>query len=223
MAIVSAILYFISHHPFLAWPFIALFWFGIGVLMARWRKSPGWIALGTIGMVGGMINLFTGSIFNAAFLAAFGTYGSAVITHEEETNSQLNEQYIWAYDAVVRTADGQDVKTQFDTMSASIYPWSNSIYIPSKGERFVVKYIPGFERNIAIMRNESAYGRRQIMAQAREPVERAAAQLEASPNNAEFQQEYREEVEKFLANHAGDSPPGMVAEYRATVAALPKP
>ena len=77
MAIVSAILYFISHHPFLAWPFIALFWFGIGVLMARWRKSPGWIALGTIGMVGGMINLFTGSIFNAAFLAAFGTAARA--------------------------------------------------------------------------------------------------------------------------------------------------
>lgn len=223
MAIVSAIFYFLSHHPFLSWPLIILFWFGAGCLMARWRKKSGWMLLGVFGMVGGMLNLFTGSMINAVFLNAFGTYGSAVITHEEETNSQLNEQYIWAYDVVVRTADGQDVKTGFDTMSASIYPWRNSIYLPSKGDRFVVKYIPGFERNIAIMRDESRYGRVQIMAQAREPVERAIAQLEASPHNTEFQQEYREELEKFLAGYADEAPPSVVAAYRARLAALPKP
>jgi hypothetical protein len=53
------------------------------------------------------INFFTGHMLNALFLNAFGTTGSAVIVHSQETNSQLNDQYIWDYDAVLKTADGR--------------------------------------------------------------------------------------------------------------------
>jgi len=54
-------------------------------------------------------------------------------------------------------------------------------------------------RNIAIMRNESPFGKRLLLRRALEPVEWAAAQVEASPDNADFRREYREEIEALLA------------------------
>jgi hypothetical protein len=50
--------------------------------------------------------------------------------------------------------------------------------------------------------------------EALKPVERAAAQVEASPDNAEFRREYREAIEKFLAGHADNAPPDLIARYR---------
>lgn len=224
LIIISALLYFLSQHSLLSFPILTLFGLAIGFALAYWRGNPAWLSLGIVGFVVGMFNIFTGSMVNGAFLNAYGTYGSAVITHGEETSSQLNDQNIWAYDAVIRTADGRDVKTSFDTMSASLYPPRNEINIPPVGERFVVKYIPGFEHNIAIMRDESPFGERRIIQQDRAAVDRAKVQLAASPGNAGFQQEYREALHGFLAQHADSAPAGLVSQYQAELARLgPEP
>lgn len=215
MVVLSAIFFFISQHSLLSLPLWILAGFALGGAASALLRNGAWMGLSVIGFVIGIANIFLGSMANAIFLNAYGTYGTAVVTHEEETNSQLNDSNIWKYDAVVRTADGRDVKTGFDTMSASLYPPRNAIQIPPKGERFVVKYIPGFERNIAIMRDESPFGRRLLLQKALEPVERAAAQIDASPDNPEFRREYRETIENFLARHAGDAPPELVERYRA--------
>lgn len=220
MVVLSAILFFVSQHSLLSLPLWILAGFALGGAVSALLRKPGWMGLSVIGFVIGIANIFVGSMVNAIFLNAYGTYGTAVITHEEETSSQLNDSNIWEYDAVVRTADGRDVKTGFDTMSASLYPPRNAIEIPPKGERFVVKYIPGFERNIAILRDESLFGKRLLLQEALKPVERAAAQVEASPDNADFRHEYREAIEKFLARHADNAPPGMVARYRHELARL---
>lgn len=214
MVVLSAFFFFISQHSLLSLPLWILAGLALGGAASKLFRNPIWMGLGAIGFAIGIANIFLGSMANATFLNAYGTYGTAVITHEEETASQLNDANIWEYDAVVRTADGRDVKTSFDTMSASLYPPRNAIQIPPKGERFVVKYIPGFERNIAILRDESPFGKRLLLQKALEPVERAAAQVEASPDNADFRREYRETIETFLERHAGDAPPEMVDRYR---------
>jgi len=214
MTTLSAFFFFISQHSLLSLPLWILAGFALGGAVSALLRRRRWMGLSVIGFVIGIANIFLGSMVNAIFLNAYGTYGTAVITHEEETSSQLNDANIWEYDAVVRTADGRDVKTGFDTMSASLYPPRNAIQIPPKGERFVVKYIPGFERNIAILRDESPFGKRLLVQEALKPVERAAAQVEASPDNAEFRREYREAIEKFLARHADSAPPDLVARYR---------
>ena len=157
-----------------------------------------WAGLILAGFVFGMLNPFFGSGINASFVNAYGTYGTAVITSSEVTNSQLNNRNVIAYKGVMKTADGQDVKIEFDTMSAPLYPWRNAIQIPPQGEDFVVKYIPGHERNMAIMRDESPYGMRLLMREARKPIEQAKAQLMASPGNKQFQQEYVDAVREFL-------------------------
>ena len=220
MTLLSAIFYFLSQHELLSMPLLVLAGLAIGALIARFSGNGAWLALGGVDFVFGMINVFTGSMINALFLDAYGTYGSAVIIHAEETNSQLNDQNIWAYDVVMKTADGRDIKTGFDTMSASLYPVRNAIDIPPTGERFVVKYIPGYERNIAIMRDESPFGKRLLIAEARVPVDRAAAQLAASPDNDAFKQEYREALLLFLARHQEDAEPGLIAHYREELDAL---
>ena len=219
MVALSAFFFFISQHPLLSMPLWILAGFGLGGAASALFRKPSLMALSVIGFVIGFANIL-GSMANAIFLNTYGTYGTAVITHEEETNSQLNDANIWEYDAVVRTADGRDVKTGFDTMSASLYPPRNAIQIPPKGERFVVKYIPGFERNIAILRNESPFGKRLLLREALEPVERAAAQVEASPDNPDFRREYRETIQKFLTSHAGAAPPEMLDRYQGELRRL---
>ena len=215
MAILSAILYFFNHHFILAMPVLWISGALLAMVMVRWRGNMAWSAVAVAGMLVGMLNPFFGSMVNGSFLDAFGVHGSGVITSVEQTSSQLNDQYIDAYEAVVRTADGRDVGVEFDTMSATLFPWRNRIDIPPRGERFVVKYIPGFERNFAIMRDESPFGRRILLSEARRPVERAEARLAASPENEEFRQKYREEARRFLDAHGEDADPELVRKLRS--------
>lgn len=221
--IVSEILYFTSQHSLLSLPLLVIAAAIIGGAMAHLTKNSLWFALVGVGFVAGILNIFLGSSINALYLARYGTYGTAVITHGEQTSSQLNDQFIWHYDAVVRTADGRDVKTSFDTMSASLYPPRNQIDIPPEGERFVVKYIPGFARNIAIMRDESPFGRRELIRKALGPVQRARAQLEASPANPAFKAEYRDALQQLLDSHEADMPPAEAAGYRNELRRLDDP
>ncbi|MFC4761813.1 hypothetical protein [Dyella koreensis] len=222
MAILSAILYFLTQHPFLAWPVIMAAGTLLAHALAKRRRKAGWYGLILVFFIYGQINIFTAHIFNALFLEAFGIDGTAVITQAQETNSTLNDQSVWAYDTVVKTADGRDVPTQFDTMSASIYPITNAILIPPEGEIFVVRYIPGFPRNFVVMRNLSPYGKRYVIDEDRRPVEKAAAQFRAGPRNNAFIAEYREALVTFIASHHDDADPALIESYEAQLDALPR-
>lgn len=192
MKAISAVTYFLSQHP--AWSFfiiLALF-AGLAVLTRRlWLLIPGFIL--------GMANIFTASFLNAWFLQACGTPGTAVVIQATQTNSTLNDQYIFEY-AVISKAAGKDVKTGFTTMSAAIWPIRNEILIPPVGQPFVTRFIPGHEENIVIMADESTYGKMRIIATNREAVDRARNQLVASPTNESFREEYRQALQAFLSN-----------------------
>lgn len=220
MGAVSAVFYFLSHHPFLALPLYPVVALAIGAVLARLTRRQGWMFLGVPGLIAGALSPFFGSAVNAMFLNAVGTTGSAVIVHSEETSSTLNDNNIWYYQAVVRTADGRNVETDFDTMTAALYPWRNEIQIPPEGERFVVKYVPAFPRNIAIMVDESPYGRQRLIARDREPVETATAKLAAAPDDPTFRDDLRQALRGFIARHATDADPALIATYRARLAAL---
>ena len=222
MAILSAILYFLSQHPLLSWPVLILVGVSLGWAMARWRRHLSWHLLAAPFFFFGIANIFTGNIFNALFLNAVGQTGTAVVTHSEETSSTLNDQAIWAYDAVLKTADGRDVVTGFNTMTASIYPISNEILIPPEGEVFVAKYVPGFPRNMVIMRDLSPYGKVYRIGRDRGPVDKAANQFAASPGNAAFIAEYREALTTFIAKHRNDADPALIRDFQEKLEALPR-
>lgn len=220
MGAISAVFYFLGHHPILAMPLYPLVAVAIGALLVRVTGRLGCMVLAIPGLILAVLSPFFGSAVNALFLNAVGTPGTAVIVHSEETSSTLNDNNIWYYEAVVRTADGRDVETSFDTMTAALYPWRNEILIPPEGERFAVKYVPGFPRNIAIMVDQSSYGRRRLIARDKEPVETASAKLEAAPDNAKFREDLRHALADFVARHAEDADPALLADYRARLTAL---
>jgi len=200
MKILSMLFYFFAHHG--AWSFLVLLL--VGSAISFWRNSVFYVIMG---FILALANVFTGQFLNAVFLAHYGEKGSAVITMAEETNSHLNDSPIWDYDAVVKTADGKDVVTDFSTTTASIYPIRNEILIPSRGERFVVKYIPGFEKNIVIMGDESPYGIKRKITENLRPLQKAQGQYNANPNNESFRKGYVQALKEYIENpeNASDS------------------
>jgi hypothetical protein len=213
MVFVSAILYFLTHHPGLTMLVLIGAGLGAGTLLAIWRRQAGWYGLVIPFFLLSPISFFTAPFLNALFLNAFGTTGKAVIVHKQETNEQFNDNYVWDYDGVLKTADGRDVAIHFRTTSATIYPIRNEILIPPANESFVAKYIPGFERNIVIMSVESNYGKRLKIEQDRAPVEKAAGQYAVSPTNHVFLKEYQAALQTFISKHRSDADPDLIQDY----------
>jgi hypothetical protein len=214
MVVLSAILYFLVYHPFLSMPLIILAGLIVSAVLAQLSRRRKYYLLIIPFYLCSQVNVFAGHFLNALFLNAFGTRGTAVIVHSQETDSQLNNKNVWAYDAVLKTANDRDVVVHFDTLSASIYPIRNAILIPPENESFVAKYIPGFERNICIMSDESDYGKRIIVDQDRGPVEKAGGQYAVSPANPAFINEYRNALQTFIVKHRDDADPDLIQQYQ---------
>lgn len=211
---ISAVLFFLTHHPLWSFLLILIFSFAIGLLLTIWRNHGKWLfILPILGLLAGILNIFVTHYVNSLFLNAVGTEGAAIIVYAEETNSTYNDQYVWEYDVVLKTSEGQDVETKFNTMSASIYPLRNAILIPPEGEVFVAKYVPGFERNIVIMSDKSTYGKKWVMNEDLKPVLKAEAKLATSPANPKFISEYRLALQAFIEKHSDVSDPAIMDQY----------
>ncbi|WP_261511433.1 hypothetical protein [Chryseobacterium paludis] len=143
-------------------------------------------------------NGFAGQFLNAWFLNKYGIESTAIITSDVETNSTLNDQYIHDYEAIVKKQDGKYATTNFSTTSASIYPIENAIRIPQVNKTFPVKYIPGYEKNIVILYNESEEGKNLRQYEMQAPINTAKIKYEADPTNKEFIQEYISALEAYL-------------------------
>ncbi|MBH5316331.1 AtpZ/AtpI family protein [Paenibacillus sp. GSMTC-2017] len=223
MHIISAILHYLTHHPlwsFLIILFISLF---IGILITIWRNHGKWlIVFPILGFITAIFNIFFTHYLNSLFLNAVGTEGTAIIVYAEQTNSTYNDKYIWEYSVVLKTSEGQDVATSFNTMSASIYPLRNAILIPPQGEVFVAKYVPGFERNILIMSDKSNYGKKWVINKDLKPVLKAEAQLATSPSNPDFISEYRLALEAFIEKYRDGPDPALIQQFEQKLEALEK-
>ena len=220
MVIISAILYFVTHHPGLATLALTGVGLGVGTLLAIWRRQVLWCGLVVPFFLLSSFSYFIVPFANALFLDAFGTRGTAVTVRKQETNEMLNESYIWGYDAVLKTADGRELALQFSTTSVAIYPIRNQILIPPENDPFIIKYIPGFERNIVVMCDESGYGKRRKIERDTAPVEKAAGQYAVSPTNQAFIKEYRAALQAFLRKHRDDADPDLILEYEERLDSL---
>lgn len=198
MVLISKILFFTSHHGFYT---VILLFLILGLLSYLTKKA--WLLIFAIPL--SILNGFCGQFLNAWFLNSYGVESTAIITSDVETNSTLNEMYIHDYEAVVKKQDGKYVLTFFSTTSAAIYPIENAIRIPRTEQTFPVKYIPGYEKNIVILYNESEEGKAALKYSKLAPVNSARIKYEADRTNKEFIAEYIIALEAYTASYDEES------------------
>lgn len=194
MILISKILFFTSHHGF--YTVILLFLF-FGLLSYVTRKA--WFLIPIIPLA--ILNGIGGQFLNAWFLNTYGVESTAIITSDVETNSTLNEMYIHDYEAIVKKQDGKYISTFFSTTTAAIYPIENAIRIPRTEVPFPVKYIPGYEKNIVILYNQSEEGKAVKRYSKLAPVNAARIKYEADRTNKEFIAEYISALENYTASY----------------------
>ncbi len=194
MILISKILFFTSHHGF--YTVILLFLF-FGLLSYVTRKALFLIPIIPLAILNGI----GGQFLNAWFLNKYGVESTAIITSDVETNSTLNEMYIHDYEAIVKKQDGKYISTFFSTTTAAIYPIENAIRIPRTEVPFPVKYIPGYEKSIVILYNQSEEGKAVERYSKLAPVNAARIKYEADRTNKEFIAEYISALENYTASY----------------------
>jgi len=194
MIIISKILFFASHHGFYTVIILFLF-FGL----ISWVTKKALFLIPIIPLA--ILNGFGGQFLNAWFLNKYGTESTAIITSDVETNSTLNDQYIHDYEAIVKKQDGKYTDTFFSTTTAAIYPIENAIRIPQVNKTFPVKYIPGYEKNIVILYDQSNEGKMQNKYEKEAPIQKAKIKYEADPTNKEFVEEYISALEDYVKSY----------------------
>lgn len=194
MVLISKILFFTSHHGFYTVIILIMFF---GLLSTLTKKA--WFLIPIIPLA--ILNGFGGQFLNAWFLNQYGVESTAIITSDVETNSTLNEMYIHDYEAIVKKQDGKYVSTFFSTTTASIYPIENAIRIPRLEQTFPVKYIPGYEKNIVILYNQSEEGKAVLKYSKLAPVNSARIKYEADKTNKEFIKEYISALEDYVNSY----------------------
>lgn len=130
----------------------------------------------------------------------YGVESTAIITSDVETNSTLNDMYIHDYEAIVKKQDGKYTTTFFSTTTAAIYPIRNSIRNP--GDKDIpVKYIPGYEKNIIILYEQSREGKIVLQNEKMAPVNSARIKYEADRTNKQFIEEYNAALEDYVKDY----------------------
>lgn len=206
MVLISKILFFTSHHGF--YTVILLFVF-FGLLSYLTKKALFLIPIIPLAILNG----FGGQFLNAWFLNKYGVESTAIITSDVETNSTLNEMYIHDYEAIVKKQDGKYTTTFFSTTSATIYPISNSIRIPDDKD-IPVKYIPGYEKNIVILYDQSREGKILLQYEKLAPINSAKTKYEADKTNKEFIEEYISALENYLEHDNNEAYKEKIKELK---------
>jgi len=198
MIFISKILFFTSHHGFYTVIILLVFF---GLLSFVTKKA--WFLVPILPLA--ILNGVAGQYLNAWFLNKYGVESTAIITSDVETNSTLNEMYIHDYEAIVKKPDGKYISTFFSTTSATIYPIENAIRIPRMEQHFPVKYIPGYEKNIVILYNESEEGKAVLKYSKLAPVNSARIKYEADRTSKESIAEYIIALEAYTASYDEES------------------
>ena len=186
----------------------------LATLIGKATRTVGTLAIVPLVFFLCIANLIAGHWINAFFVKSVGVYGSAIMVDTRDAGFMINDWEASYYDILITTAEGQEILTSGTEMSIPLYPLRNSIFMPPLNEKFVVKYVPGDEKNIVIMVDESNYGKRRLLSEARQPVDRARRLYEASPGNLDFVQQYRQALETFISEQAEIASDDQISRYR---------
>ena len=220
LILLSKLLHFATYHPLKFLIISVVVTSFVTSLVSKITKTEGAFAAIPIVFFLSIGNLIAGHWINAFFIHNVGVYGKAIIVDSGDAGFMINDWEASYYDILVTTEEGQEILTNGTDMSIPLYPLRNTILMPPIDEEFVVKYVPGDEENFVIMADDSNYGKRRLLGEARQPVERARHLYEASSENLDFVQQYREALQTFISEQAGIASDDQIQRYHEALQGL---
>ncbi|MBL0913712.1 MAG: hypothetical protein IBJ09_15205 [Bacteroidia bacterium] len=174
--------------------------------------------LGALPAVMAFFNIFFGSALSSKLIYRHGEKGMGKVVAVEQTNSRYNDQWIYAYSVLLRTADGNTVETSFRSDDFMMYPAPDEGYnYPAQGVEFEVRYVRSHPGAFVIVTDgESDYSRQQRCAKAILEVSTARSKYEFARENAEYKQRYAQSIQHYL-DQACATDTHTVTYYRAEI------
>jgi|GEM_PF-1382731 len=170
------------------------------VLIALIRKKN-LKPLGALPAVLAFLNIFFGASLSSKLIYRYGEKGWGKVVAVEQTNSQYNDQWIYKYSVLLRTADGNTVETSFHSDDFMMYPVPDEGYnYPGQGVEFEARYVRSHPGAFVIVSDgESDYSRQQRCVKALLEMSTAKSKYEFARENAEYRQRYARSMEAYLA------------------------
>lgn len=135
-----------------------------------------------------------GMLFNS-----IGQRGDAIVTKVSATNSRHNNSTIMRHDVVIKSADGANVDTYFETWDFNTYPAANTVRYPQQGQQFRVLYLPSFPTSFLILTDEdSPYSKQIDCSKLGNELNAAAVKLKFDPKNAKYQLDFEEATKQMV-------------------------
>ena len=118
------------------------------------RLSRG--GLGVAACVLLFLNVLVGPFVSAFFIYHLGQSGSAAVVGSHGTATRYNNHDVVAHDVLLRTIDGQLIKTGFRDDDFNVFPGGNSVTYPGEGTVFTARYLPMFPKSFVIVADDGS-------------------------------------------------------------------
>ncbi|WP_222982816.1 hypothetical protein [Flagellimonas meishanensis] len=167
-------------------------------LSSSMRKFINWIA--ALLMLSSILIFIFGSDFTNLLVHQYGQIGEGLVIDKAETGDMYNEEPIVQYDVLIKTKDGEMVKTTFKNTDFNLYPTPDGGYsYPPQGVAFTVKYMEsGPETFIIITDDNSEYATKKTCAEQLRKLNIAKSQYDFAPDNASYREDYLRAIELYL-------------------------
>lgn len=132
-------------------PFVAIRLFG------RRKLALGcWTLLLPMAGLAAILLFLFGSGLATNLVHAHGVPGEGTVTDRFDTSTVHNDEQVYGFNVLIRTRDGQVVRTSFRTDSFNVYPYRNRTRYPGPGARFNVRYLPNHPHAFVIIADDDS-------------------------------------------------------------------
>lgn len=184
------------------WPFVS------SRLFARKKRTTrrGTLWLPMAGLAAFILLVFFGNGLATNLVHAHGVPGEAIVTDQFATADVHNEQRVFGFNVLIRTREGQVVRTSFRTDSFNVYPYRNQTRYPGPGVRFNVRYLPDHPQAFVIIADDDSQWARSLRCgESLQRIAQTTREASFAPGNPAFA---RARDDAVAAARAGGCIPG---------------
>lgn len=151
-----------------------------------------------------IVNYIYSGHLNHNFLRRNGEQGFGIVTEIEQTEIWVNDVRQLRLKVILKTREGQAVKTDFTT-NDDIYDTKLNMERlpgPNIGEEFAILYLPGHKKNFSILPEDRStpYGKRVVCTEIAGRLQSVTAAFKFTPNDEGARKDYERVLQEFQKN-----------------------